>query len=72
VITTTPRPIALLKKIIADPSTALTRAGTCDNRWHLSAAFVDDIITRYGGRRCASDMPNFYAGKNGGLAQVLQ
>jgi phage terminase large subunit-like protein len=39
VITTTPRPIALLKKLMGDPSTALTRAGTQANARHLSAAF---------------------------------
>jgi phage terminase large subunit-like protein len=51
VITTTPRPIALLKRIIADPATALTRAGTSANARHLSAGFVDHIFARYGGTR---------------------
>jgi phage terminase large subunit-like protein len=51
VITTTPRPIALLKKLIADPSTALTRAGTNANARHLSRAFIDHVLERYAGTR---------------------
>ncbi len=51
VITTTPRPIALIKKLSADPATALTRAGTQVNARNLAPAFVDHVLTRYGGTR---------------------
>ncbi|HEX3859664.1 MAG TPA: terminase family protein [Pseudolabrys sp.] len=51
VITTTPRPIALLKRLIADPATALTRAGTQENARHLAPAFLDHVLSRYGGTR---------------------
>ena len=51
VVTTTPRPIALLKRLIADPATALTRAGTRANAPHLSPAFIDTVFARYGGTR---------------------
>ncbi len=51
VITTTPRPIALLKKLIGDPSTALTRAGTVANALNLAPSFVEQVLTRYGGTR---------------------
>ncbi|HEY0301352.1 MAG TPA: terminase family protein [Rhizomicrobium sp.] len=51
VVTTTPRPIALLKKLIADPSTALTRAGTVANAFNLSPVFLEQVLTRYGGTR---------------------
>lgn len=51
VVTTTPRPIALLKKLIADPATALTHAGTVANARHLSAAFIDTVLSRYSGTR---------------------
>lgn len=51
VVTTTPRPIALLKKLIADPSTALTRAGTRANAFNLPPSFVEQVLTRYGGTR---------------------
>ena len=49
VITTTPRPIPLLKRLIADPRTALTRAGTAANAFNLAPAFLDTIVKRYQG-----------------------
>jgi phage terminase large subunit-like protein len=51
VITTTPRPIALLKRLMADPATALTHAGTAANAWHLAPAFLETIVKRYRGTR---------------------
>jgi phage terminase large subunit-like protein len=51
VVTTTPRPIALLDRLIADPKTTLTRAGTVANARHLSPAFLDAIVARYAGTR---------------------
>lgn len=51
VITTTPRPIALLKRLIADPATALTHAGTAANAYHLAPAFLETIVARYRGTR---------------------
>lgn len=51
VITTTPRPIALLKRLIADPSSAVTRAATRANAYHLSPVFIDTVVKRYDGTR---------------------
>jgi phage terminase large subunit-like protein len=51
VITTTPRPMTLLKRLIADPATALTRAGTKENAYFLAPAFIDTVLNRYGGTR---------------------
>jgi phage terminase large subunit-like protein len=51
VITTTPRPIALIKRLIADPRCALTRAGTVANARNLSSAFLDSVVSRYAGTR---------------------
>jgi len=51
VVTTTPRPIALLKKIIADPATAVTHAATTANARNLSPVFLEHVLTRYGGTR---------------------
>ena len=51
VVTTTPRPIALLKRLIVDPATAVTRAGTVANAGNLAPAFVEYIVSRYGGTR---------------------
>jgi phage terminase large subunit-like protein len=51
VITTTPRPIALIKRLIADPKTKVTRAGTAANATHLAPAFIDTVVARYVGTR---------------------
>ncbi len=51
IITTTPKPIQLLKDIIADPHTLVTRASSYDNRANLAPAFFDAIIRKYEGTR---------------------
>ncbi|WP_455722223.1 DNA-packaging protein [Xanthobacter autotrophicus] len=50
-VTTTPRPTALLRRLLADPSTAVTRARTADNAFHLAPSFLGQVLTRYGGTR---------------------
>jgi phage terminase large subunit-like protein len=50
-VTTTPRPIALIKRLLTDPRTAVTRASTHANAAHLSPAFLDEIVGRYAGTR---------------------
>ncbi len=50
-ITTTPRPIPLLKKILSDPATEVTRGSTYDNRSNLAAQFFDKIVKQYEGTR---------------------
>ncbi len=49
-ITTTPKPIKLLKQIIADPGTIVIRGSTYENRSNLSQKFLDRI-TKYEGTR---------------------
>ena len=51
VITTTPRPVPLLKALLADPATAVTRSTTFDNAAHLARSFLADVTERYGGTR---------------------
>jgi phage terminase large subunit-like protein len=51
VITTTPRPIPLLKRLMSDPTTALTRAPTAANARNLAPAFLDSVVARYAGTR---------------------
>ncbi|HEY4773998.1 MAG TPA: terminase family protein, partial [Xanthobacteraceae bacterium] len=51
VITTTPRPTALIKRLIADPATVVSRASTHVNARLLAPAFVEQIVARYGGTR---------------------
>ena len=50
-ITTTPRPIALLKMIIADPMTVTTRGRTLDNADNLAPSFLEQVQRRYAGTR---------------------
>lgn len=49
VITTTPRPIALLKRLAADPRAALSHAPTRANAANLAPGFLARIVARYAG-----------------------
>src|SRR5690349_19402416 len=51
IVTTTPRPIPLLKRLVADPAVALSRASTRDNEKHLAPAFLESVVDRYAGTR---------------------
>lgn len=51
VITTTPKPVKLIKDIIGDPNTVITRGSSYDNRGNLAPAFFDSIIRKYEGTR---------------------
>lgn len=51
VITTTPRNVAVLKTILANPSTVTTHAPTEANRAYLAKSFLAEIRTRYAGTR---------------------
>jgi phage terminase large subunit-like protein len=50
IVTTTPRPIALLRRLLADPRTHASRGRTSDN-WNLAEAVRAELQDRYGGRR---------------------
>lgn len=50
-ITTTPRPIPLVRDILNNPSTAVTKGSTYDNISNLAPAFIEVIISRYEGTR---------------------
>ncbi len=51
VVTTTPRPIPLVRRLIADPDTVTTKARTIENRENLAKAFLTKIVARYEGTR---------------------
>ena len=51
VVTTTPRPNALVKSIIADPTTFITRGSTYDNQRNLAPTFLKKILGKYEGTR---------------------
>ncbi len=49
VITTTPKPQQLLKDILADPKTHVTKGNTYENTQNLSDKFIDKVIKKYEG-----------------------
>jgi phage terminase large subunit-like protein len=52
-VTTTPRPVALLKKLMADRAFHLTRMATRENAGNLAPGFLAGVEKRYGGTRLA-------------------
>ena len=50
-VTTTPKPLALIRRLAADRSTAVTRGRTDDNAVNLAAGFLETVRRRYGGSR---------------------
>jgi phage terminase large subunit-like protein len=49
VLSTTPRPIPALKQLFGDPTCAISRSATNDNRQFLSNGFVEDLTARWQG-----------------------
>ena len=50
-VTTTPRPIPIIRELIKDPSTVVTRGSTYDNANNLPARFLERVRKRYEGTR---------------------
>jgi phage terminase large subunit-like protein len=50
-ITTTPRPTRLIKNLVDNPSTVVTRGSTYDNKANLAPQFLDAILKKYDGTR---------------------
>jgi phage terminase large subunit-like protein len=51
VVTTTPKPLPLVRRLADDRDCVVTRGSTYDNRANLARAFVERIIRRYEGTR---------------------
>ena len=51
VVTTTPRPVPLLRELLADEANLVTRMATLENRANLAPGFLDRIMRTYGGTR---------------------
>jgi phage terminase large subunit-like protein len=52
VVTTTPRPVKLLRRLLADDEAVMvTHGATRENARHLAPAFLDTIVRRYEGTR---------------------
>lgn len=52
-ISTTPRRVDVLIRILSEPTTVVTRESTLANRLHLAPEFVDQILALYSGTRFA-------------------
>lgn len=50
-VTTTPKPIAILKKLVGDKTVHVTKGSTYDNAANLAPAFMAEIIARFEGTR---------------------
>ncbi|WP_232372238.1 DNA-packaging protein [Acuticoccus mangrovi] len=50
-VTTTPRPVPLLRRLMDDPRTALTRMATDANALNLAPGFLETVVGRYRGTR---------------------
>jgi phage terminase large subunit-like protein len=46
-ITTTPRPTALIKRLMLEPTSVVTRAPTEANAYHLAPTFLKSVLARY-------------------------
>jgi phage terminase large subunit-like protein len=51
IVTTTPRPIPVIRRLMNDKDTVVTRGRTFDNASNLAAPFLRQIEERYGGTR---------------------
>lgn len=50
-VTTTPKPLALLRELLRAPDTVVTKGSTYDNRANLSPKFFAQVIRKYEGTR---------------------
>ncbi|WP_249138142.1 DNA-packaging protein [Phenylobacterium montanum] len=50
-VTTTPRPLPLIRQLVDDPNCVISRGSTYDNQGNLAPAFIERIIARYEGTR---------------------
>jgi phage terminase large subunit-like protein len=51
IVTTKPRPIPLLKRLLDDPAVAVSRAATHVNARNLAPPFLESVVGRYAGTR---------------------
>lgn len=49
VVTTTPRPVPILKALVDDERTVVSRASTLENAGHLAPSFIGEMQRRYAG-----------------------
>ncbi len=59
-VSTTPKPLPLLRALLKDPTTAVTKATTFANKSNLATAFLSKIVSKYEGTRLGRQ----FAGRN--------
>ena len=50
-VTTTPKPLPIIRELVNDPRNVLTRGSTWDNRTHLAESFFHHVVGKYEGTR---------------------
>src|SRR6266540_2993850 len=50
-ITTTPKPVPLLRELVEDPKVIITKGSTFENIENLAPAFIEQVVTKYEGTR---------------------
>jgi len=51
IVSTTPRPTAIIRSLLKDPRTVVTRGSTYDNFANLAPAFIEQVKAKYDGTR---------------------
>lgn len=51
IVTTTPKPVDMVRALVTDPHTHITRGRSYENRANLAPAFFDAIVRKYEGTR---------------------
>jgi len=51
IVTTTPRPIPIIKSLVTDPDNFITTGSTFENKENLSAVFFKKVVSKYEGTR---------------------
>jgi predicted phage terminase large subunit-like protein len=51
VVTTTPKPVKIIRELLTDPTTVVTRGSSYENRANLADAFFAQIVRKYEGTR---------------------
>ncbi len=50
-VTTTPKPLPIIRELVSDHRNIVTRGTTWDNRSHLAKSFFDQVVGKYEGTR---------------------
>lgn len=51
VVTTTPKPVKIIRELVGDPTTVITRGSSYENQANLAPAFFAQIVRKYEGTR---------------------